>query len=438
MNLLKEFQSFVQNNSLFEPNHKLLVAVSGGVDSMVLLHLLKLQKYEVSCAHVNFNLRGIESEADAQFVKNYCTQNHIPYYHKSFDTLSFKEASGKGTQEAARILRYQWFDELVQTESFNYLVTAHHANDQAETILFNLIRGAGAKGLAGILPKRDYIVRPLLFAKKQDLLDYAKEQQIVFRTDASNDSDDYSRNYIRHQILPKILQMQSGFVSNMQHHSNLMQATHYYYLKKINELEKTIVVENKNEYIIQLKELLAQEFPAFLLFEWIKKFGYNFNQCEQIIATLVNKHSGALFYSNSHKLLIDRNTLIIKEDSKSALHICVEKLPFQFEINQTKYSFSIEEFTGFEENTWWLDADKISLPLVIRPWQQGDKFAPLGLNQTQKISDYFTNKKLNLFQKESAWIMETHNQICFIGPYQIDNRFKVTINTKTYLRIKII
>lgn len=436
MNLLKEFQSFVQNNSLFEPKHKLLIAVSGGVDSMVLMQLLHSNKYQISCAHVNFKLRGEESDADATFVEEYCLKNNIPYFYKTFNTIAFKKENGLGTQEAARILRYQWFNELVQTESFDYLLTAHHANDQAETILFNLIRGTGVRGLSGIAVKNEKIVRPLLFAKKQDIINYANQQHIAYRKDASNESVDYSRNFIRHHILPNILKVQSGFVEHTQHHSKLMEATHLYYQERIKEIEKEISEPNSANYVLKTDKLIHLKHAEFVLFELIQKFSFNFNQCEQIIEAAAKNHTGAQFISNTHRLLIDRIKIIIQKIGEEKIYFSINELPTICELNHIKYKFSLESFSGFESNTWWLDFDKISLPFTIRSWQIGDKFSPLGLNRRQKLSDFFTNRKLNLFQKEQAWVLESNNEICLVGTYQVSDTCKITDATKNYLRIK--
>lgn len=437
MKLLKEFQTYISKELLFEPKHKLLLALSGGVDSMVLLHLLKHCKYDVSCAHVNFQLRAEASLEDARFVKNYCRAQHIRYFEQTFETKQYALAAGIGTQEAARILRYRWFNELVQTEKFDYLLTAHHANDQAETILFHLIRGAGAKGLSGILPKNKILVRPLLFAQKQELLDYAHTNAIPFRTDASNESDDYSRNYIRHNLIPKIQHIQTGFIETMQHSSKLMQATHYYFKEQLKVIEESVCLKLPNETQLDAQKLLAMPFPEIVLYEIIAKLGYNFSQCEQIIKAYKEAHVGALFLANNNRLLINRSHLIIRPEPTPIPEIQIDKLPYTFHIGQTAYELSLSTFTRFEKDTWWLNPAVIEFPLFVKPIQAGDRFSPLGLEQRQKISDYLINKKIDRFSKESTWTLWSGESICFLGPLQISNEFKLGEHPELALKITL-
>ena len=437
MNLLKEFQIYISKELLFEPKHKLLLALSGGVDSMVLLHLLKQCKYDVSCAHVNFQLRAEESTADASFVKNYCGLHHTPYYEKKFETKQYALAAGIGTQEAARILRYQWFNELVQTEKFDYVLTAHHANDQAETILFHLIRGAGAKGLSGILPKNKTLVRPLLFAHKQEILNYAQLNAIPFRTDASNESDDYSRNYIRHHLIPKIQQIQTGFIATMQHSSKLMQATDYYFKQQLKAIELSLCHYHTDETHIEVQKLLALPFPEFVLYEIIAKFGFNFSQCEQIIEACKNANVGSLFLANTYRLLLNRNQLIIRPEPIPITEFKIDTLPCIFNVGNTSYELSLASFSGFEKDSWWLNPALITFPLFVKPIKPGDKFIPLGLTQKQKISDYLINKKIDRFSKAEAFTIWNGNSICFLGPYQISNDFKLGEDPQIGIKITL-
>lgn len=437
MNLLKEFQTYVKKEALFEPKHKLLLALSGGLDSMVLLHILKQLHYHVSCAHVNFQLRGEASTQDAAFVKDYCLSHHIPYFEKAFETKKYALAAGLGTQEAARNLRYHWFDELVQANNYDYVLTAHHANDQAETILFHLIRGAGAKGLAGILPKNKQLVRPLLFASKQDLANYAQENSITFRNDASNDTDDYSRNYIRHQIIPKVQHIQPSFIGTMQHSAKLMQATAHYFQEQMASIQKSISLSRENITYIEAEKLLSLPFSEIVLYELINSYGFNFSQCQQAIQAYTNENIGALFLSKNNRLLIDRNQFIIGIETPPIPNILVTQFPFSFLIGDTEYQLEKSNFTGFQEKVWWLDLSLLSLPLNIRAIKEGDRFNPLGLKHSQKISDYFINKKINRFKKEQAWVLCCQEEICFLAPFQISETFKIQNQANELLKISI-
>ena len=435
MNLLKEFQTYVSKEALFEPKHKLLLAISGGLDSMVLLHVLKHFGYQVSCAHANFQLRGDESTQDALFVKNYCDSIQIPYFEEIFDTKKYASESGLGTQEAARNLRYQWFNKLLVEKSFDFILTAHHANDQAETILFHLIRGSGARGLSGMLPKNKQLVRPLLFAKKQDLESYAQLHDIPHRNDSSNESDKYSRNFIRHQIIPKVQEIQAGFITSMQHHARLMQATAHYFEEHMQGIKNSIWSKWENDLAIEAEKLCQLAYPDIVLYEMIHTYGFNILQCQQAIDAWKTKNSGAIFHGNSWRLLVDRNYLLLSTDPIAIPEITIQSLPFQFQNGHLQYTLEICDFTGFEENVWWLDASLLTFPLTIRAVSTGDKFIPLGLSQYQKISDFLINKKVNQFAKERAWVLMSNHRICMLAPFQISNEFKLTNTPQQALKI---
>ncbi|MCF8427006.1 MAG: tRNA lysidine(34) synthetase TilS [Bacteroidia bacterium] len=438
MNLFKEFQEYVQKEFLFEPNDKLLLAVSGGVDSMVLLFLLKHFNYNFEVAHVNFQLRAEESDGDELFVKEYCQSHHIPFHVQHFQTDIYAKAAGIGIQEAARNLRYTWFKTLKENLNFNYVLTAHHANDQSETILFHLIRGAGVKGLRGILPKADYLRRPLLFALKANLSLFAKENAIPFRVDSSNLKDTYSRNYLRKQVIPKIIQMQPAFIETTSHTGKLMEATWHFYQEQIKLLRSEILVQTETTLTINLELLTGKEFAPFLLFEFINNLGFNFEQCNLIIDSFTDKNTGAWYYSDTHAALVNRGQLLIQEiDHFTFEPIIISSFPFQLNSSYGTYDFEECAFTGFQPNKLWLDLDKIKFPIQIRSIEIGDRFKPLGLERHQKISDYFINKKINLIQKKSSLVIEFEKQILALLPWQISNDYKVDSSTKKFLCIDI-
>ena len=237
MNLFSEFKKYVQEESLFEPKHKLLVTLSGGPDSMVLLELLLQLGQQIEVAHANFQLRGAESEEETAFVKSFCANRGIKLHIKYMDTKAYMENFGIGVQEAARNLRYQWFEELRETNKLDFIVLAHHANDQVETMVFHLLRGAGSKGLAGIMPKVNHIRRPLLFASRAAIMNYAAQNKIPYRTDSSNLKEDYSRNFIRQQIIPQFERIEKGYLNNLLHTAKIMAATHHYYQAQIELLK---------------------------------------------------------------------------------------------------------------------------------------------------------------------------------------------------------
>lgn len=436
MNLLKEFQEHIEKEQLFLPQNKLLLAVSGGLDSMVLFTLLRLIKQPFEVAHVNFKLRGLESDEDANFIKEHCKLHHIPFHETQFNTQLYAQASGLGIQEAARKLRYQWFFQLMELHQFHFLLTAHHANDQAETVLFHLMRGAGVKGLAGMIEKKNKIIRPLLFATKQQLTNFATQNNLTFRQDSSNEKDTYSRNFIRHHILPKIAQIQPNFVEGIEHHSRLMQHTWHYYQEQMETVKKDILVQTeKNTLQISIPKISVLAFADMVLFYIVQNFGFNHSQCLQLLQAAKESSTGAQFYSDTHKILVNRDSILVKILEKEIDVHTITNLPSKLTLGNMEYVFEQSHFTRFEPNTWWLDLDSIQLPLMIRKVENGDKFIPLGLSHSQKISDYFINKKIDRFTKDQSWVMLSNNKICFLGAHQISNENKLLEKTKNFLKI---
>ncbi len=436
MNLLKEFQEHIEKEQLFLPQNKLLLAVSGGLDSMVLFTLLQLIKQPFEVAHVNFKLRGLESDEDANFIKEHCKLHHIPFHETQFNTQLYVQASGLGIQEAARKLRYQWFFQLMELHQFHFLLTAHHANDQAETVLFHLMRGAGVKGLAGMIEKKNKIIRPLLFATKQQLTNFATQNNLTFRQDSSNEKDTYSRNFIRHHILPKIAQIQPNFVEGIEHHSRLMQHTWHYYQEQMETVKKDILVQTEKDTLqISIPKISVLAFADMVLFYIVQEFGFNHSQCLQLLQAAKEGSTGAQFYSDTHKILVNRDSILVKILEKEIDIHTITNLPIKLTLGNMEYVFEQSNFTRFEPNTWWLDLDTLQFPIVIRKVENGDKFIPLGLSHSQKVSDYFINKKIDRFTKDQSWVMLSNNKICFLGAHQISNENKLLEQTKNFLKI---
>lgn len=436
MNLLKEFQEHIEKEQLFLPQNKLLLAVSGGLDSMVLFTLLQLIKQPFEVAHVNFKLRGLESDEDANFIKDHCKLHHIPFHETQFNTQLYVQASGLGIQEAARKLRYQWFFQLMELHQFHFLLTAHHANDQAETVLFHLMRGAGVKGLAGMIEKKNKIIRPLLFATKQQLTNFATQNNLNFRQDSSNEKDTYSRNFIRHHILPKIAQIQPNFVEGIEHHSRLMQHTWHYYQEQMETVKKDILVQTEKDTLqISIPKISVLAFADMVLFYIVQEFGFNHSQCLQLLQAAKEGSTGAQFYSDTHKILVNRDSILVKILEKEIDIHTITNLPIKLTLGNMEYVFEQSNFTRFEPNTWWLDLDTLQFPMMIRKVENGDKFIPLGLSHSQKVSDYFINKKIDRFTKDQSWVMLSNNKICFLGAHQISNENKLLEQTKNFLKI---
>ena len=437
MNLFSEFKKYVQEESLFEPKHKLLVTLSGGPDSMVLLELLLQLGQQIEVAHANFQLRGAESEEETAFVKSFCAERGIKLHIKYMDTKAYMENFGIGVQEAARNLRYQWFEELRETNKLDFIVLAHHANDQVETMVFHLLRGAGSKGLAGIMPKVNHIRRPLLFASRAAIMNYAAQNKIPYRTDSSNLKEDYTRNFIRQQIIPQFERIEKGYLNNMLHTAKIMAATHHYYQAQIDLLKLELLSNESDRTEINLKNLTTKAYPSYLLFELLKPFDFNFEQCEEMLHSFENKNTGAIFLSDNFRGLINRETLLVSPYNNEIQAIEISSLPQSINIGRMVYQFSLATFEGFEENVMWLDADLLALPLAIRPINKGDKFKPLGLVHFQKVSDYLINKKINRFEKEQVFALANNSEIVALLPYQISDDYKINSDTKSFLKIEI-
>ncbi len=469
----KKFLSFIESQQLFTPDDELLVAVSGGVDSMVLCELLKSGDYKFSVAHCNFQLRGADSEADETFVKNYCQTHWIPFYTKKFDTLAVAETTKKSIQETARDLRYSWFSELLdENEKLKYILTAHHASDNVETILYRLAKGTGLKGLTGISIKDERrIVRPLLFAFKKDILDYAEKNDIAYREDVSNESDKYRRNYIRHHIVPAFENINPAFEKTVAHSIEIFNAVFSFYTDAVSRFEKNFVKNKKEQTIIDWEKLNLVIHKKILLYEFLSPFNFNTEQVEQIISALEkDNESGKKFFSDTHELLLNRKKIFLREkifqkkiekffkknNQENFLKIIpeknFEKLKFEmgFFFDYNKFYFvgkkfeikNLQELNSFfleDKIVAFIDADVTKFPLTIRTSKEGDKFQPFGMDGHSKLlSDYFRDLKLSEFEKEKQLILtDADDEIIWIICQRTDERFKVTEKTTTVWKLSM-
>jgi tRNA(Ile)-lysidine synthase len=450
--MITKFKQYILDNQLFEKKDRLLVAVSGGVDSIVLCHLLHKARYDFAIAHCNFQLRGEASKGDENFVTQYALNVEKKCFTKRFNTEGVAQKQKKGIQETARQLRYDWFDELMQMHDYQYLITAHHASDNIETFLFNLTRGAGLRGLKGILPKHNNIVRPLLWAKKEDILTYSKIKKIDYREDASNESDTYSRNYIRHHILPAFSVITPDFENKASETIAHLQEAQVLLEQYISDIRKKVVKTIDNQILIHKTLLLSYPSVSTILYEIVKDYGFNGNQAKQMLYEGSDKTKvGTQFYSATHILLVDRENYVIQAlgnvQNTEGVTLTIQK---EDTFLNTPYGKIIFEKSNVEilalskdSRVAQLDFEKLAFPLTLRHWQQGDYFYPLGMQgRRQKVSDFFKNKKLSNFEKEKIYLLMTADgDICWIVDYRIDERFKITNSTKycfsmTYEKIK--
>lgn len=435
--MLQEYKQHIISQFPFLLESRILIAVSGGVDSMVLLHLLQQLNLNCSVVHCNFNLRGTESDLDEEFIRDYCIQKAIPCYVKSFDTIFYADKHKISIQMAARELRYQWFHELEKKHQFKYILTAHHLDDQVETFLINFIRGTGIEGLLGIPEVNDTIIRTLLCFSREQILNFANEQNIKWREDSSNASDKYFRNKLRHQVIPVLKELNPSFLKSFQSTiARLKQSENAVVECSKKTLDKLIQVNN-NQIFIKISELKKLENYTFYLYQWLKEFGFS---AWNDIYALVDGQSGKQIFSQTHVLLKNRDALILVEKSSSehdtlfVLKNIEEELKFPLKLTLCNDSYIQEQ----NKSIIFVDADKIEFPLIVRKWREGDVFYPLGMKGSKKVSKFFKDEKISIFDKQKIWILESNNKIVWIIDYRQDDRFKVEQTTQTTLKIEFL
>lgn len=417
-----------------------IVAVSGGADSITLLHAFKYLNLKILALHCNFNLRGKESNMDEQFVKRFCDTYGIALSVKKFDTRAYAKEKGISIEMAARELRYNWFEETRIKKKMDYIVVGHHADDFAETVLMNLCRGTGIKGLTGIRPVNGRILRPLLKKSREEILAYIEANKLGFRTDSTNNTLDYTRNKIRHLVIPVFKEINPAFLKTIEENSRNLKEVEQIYLYGIEELKKKTVREENGEILINIEEVLHSPAPFSLLFEILKPYGFNNSQIESIL----NSHDatpGKQFESGEYFLTKGRScwrlfNIIEKDSERMLLADCGE-------YHKGKLTFTLKEFTidpGFqipqENHIGCFDLDKIVYPLVLRHWSTGDWFCPLGMKKSKKkVSDLFTDLKFSAKQKKECLILQSDKDIIWIVGHRIDDRYKITPRTKHVLMI---
>lgn len=417
---------------------KLIIAVSGGVDSIVLFHLCLKLKLNFFVAHCNFKLREKESDLDERFVRDLAVKHNIKFYTKSFNTKKLSSNGNKSIQMIARELRYSWFDDLSKELNVKHILTAHHLDDSLETFLINLSRGSGIDGLLGIPKVNDTVYRPLLIFKKDEILSYAKKNKITWREDSSNRKKDYLRNQIRLEVLPKLKEINPNLLDNFSKSVYRLQQSKSIIKDKTDDFIKNVSFARDEKIYFEINKIKKVKNIDAYLYELLKR--YNFTQWNDI-RNLLDSQSGKQIISKTHKLLKDRDHLILVKNSEvENKTLLINKSSKEVEVSVGKIKLSIAKKISKEDlDVIYLDSAKLDFPLRLRNVLSGDYFYPFGMNGKKKVSKYLKEKKISVFDKDKVLILETSkNKIVWVVGMRLDDRFSVTDNTKEITKIELI
>ncbi len=444
MNLLLQFSEHLKQFAFIHKASRQLLAVSGGIDSVVLCDLMSKAGYDFTIAHCNFQLRGAESTRDENFVKELGVKYGKQVIIKCFNTEGYAADNKMSIQVAARQLRYNWFAQLLQNirESNSgpaYLFTAHHANDSIETLLMNFFKGTGISGLHGILPVQQNLVRPLLFAKKEALQQYAAQHGLAFVEDSSNNSDKYTRNFFRQHIIPKLQQIYPAVEDNLLQNIHRFSEAEQLYRQAIDLHKKKLLVFKNNEVHIPVLKLQQALPVSTILFELIKEYGFTASQLPDIVA-LLHSDTGKYVASSTHRVIKNRKWLIISTlHTADAQHIVVDSFSaIGYPAGQITFTETRADHYSLTSNAKVaaLDHADIRLPLLLRRWKPGDYFYPLGLKKKKKLSKFLNAQKLSATDKEKVWVLEMNSKIIWVIGQRIDDRFKIKPTTGRVLIIE--
>lgn len=441
--LKNKFTAFIQSEALFTENEPVLLAVSGGQDSVVMTHLFAQCSYRFAVAHVNFGLRGQEADEDARWVAELARQHQVPFYTKKFATTDYAAEHGLSVQMAARQLRYDWFKAVRKREGYARTATAHHLGDQLETTLLNFCQGTGVAGLRGMRMRRGAVVRPLLFATRTEIEAYAQAQRIEWREDRSNASNQYQRNFLRHQVIPLLQTLNPSLLSTYRLTQERLLATEQLLANEVQRLEAQCRRDVRDEVWLDRQILVDHPQLPLVLSELLRPFGFSYMQARRVAHCLRQQAiPGKIFTSNKHTLLIDRQHLIISKTSEVSTEVGqIAATDTRVVLPPLTLSMKQHDAAGYQvrrrADVAALDADRLSFPLTVRPWRAGDWFCPLGMAHRKKLSDFLIDQKVPRHRKAAVRVVTSGEAIVWVVGGRIDHRFRVTPQTKKVYEISV-
>jgi tRNA(Ile)-lysidine synthase len=438
--MLNNFLKYIKENQMVKKGDRVLMAVSGGIDSMVMSDLFIRAGIETGIAHCNFCLRGREADKDEELVRKFAADHSIQFFSKRFDTKGYAAGNGISIQMAARELRYSWFEEIMKKNGYTSTAIAHNLNDNIETLLINLIRGTGITGLTGIKPSGNRIIRPLLFATRASIESYSGNYRIKFREDKSNAETKYTRNKIRHLVLPLLKEINPSIEVTLNETAERLSGINEIVANFIDKLRNLVSDEKDNSLIINISKLRPYINNTSVLYELTKPYGIT-NTLLKDLRNIIDGRSGGQIFTGTHRIIKNRNELIIscwpeKENESYEIRTIAELRKVSFIGSAKIISIQDNYKIPADQGTACLDYAKISFPLIIRIWKPGDLFYPLGMKKKKKLSDYFTDRKYSIPEKEKAYILESNGKIAWIIGERIDDRFKITEQSTKALIIK--
>lgn len=439
--MLASFQSFILTHQLLRAPEPTLLAVSGGIDSVVMAHLFHQTKYPFAIAHCNFGLRGVASDQDEGWVRDLAQKYQVDFYAQTFDTSAHARSKGISIQMAARELRYAWFEKLCANHGFEQVATAHHSNDSLETALLNLTKGTGIAGLKGMAAAQGRYIRPLLFASKADIIAYAKAEGLSWQEDSSNAKDDYQRNLLRNQVIPQLKKINPNLEATFRSTTARLKQVSSLLDEQVATLRQQLCNQQGDNYHIAVKSMQGKSWAGVVLWELLKPFGFQFSVIQGLLAH--NTATGTHIQSPSHYLYVDRGQWIItpKAPSNGSPVYTLETTTAQLDlphytIQCSKMSRSQYQLKA-DQSVAALDQAQLHFPLTVRRWQPGDFFYPLGMQQRKKLSDFLIDNKVPRPLKTRVWVVASQNEIVWVIGHQIDDRFKITDRTEQVYELRL-